>query len=131
MGSRISGRVVLVDDDSSISNALVRMLKLAGFTPLTFGSAEALLAARSAASAECLVLDVHLPGLTGFELYERLQSEGGMPPVIFITAYDEPESRDQAGAAGAAAYFTKPFSGNDLVSAVRQAIGTQAAAEGM
>jgi FixJ family two-component response regulator len=109
-----------------MSNALVRMLKLAGYTPRTYASAEALLEARNAGEAACLVLDVHLPGLTGFELYEQLRRQGRMPPVIFITAYDEPESRDQAGSAGAAAFFTKPFSGNDLVAAVRRAIGQHA-----
>jgi FixJ family two-component response regulator len=118
--------VVLVDDDASMSNALVRMLKLAGYEPKPYSSAEALLEARSAAGAACLVLDVHLPGLTGFELYEALLRQGKMPPVIFITAYDGPESRDLAGSAGAAAFFTKPFSGNDLVAAVRRAIGQHA-----
>src|SRR5436189_202108 len=106
--------VVLVDDDASMNNALARMLKLAGFAPVTFASAEALLQAHDTKQAACLVLDVHLPGLTGFELYERICKDRPKPPVIFITAYDEPESREQARAAGAAAFFTKPFSGNDL-----------------
>lgn len=126
MTSASAGCIVLVDDDASMNNALARMLRLAGFVPVTYASAEALLEARSAADAACLVFDVHLPGLTGFELYERLLKDGPQPPVIFITAYDEPESRDHAGAAGAAAFFTKPFSGNDLVAAVKRAIGQQA-----
>lgn len=126
MATEKSGRIVLVDDDASMSHALERMLRLAGFAPDIYDSAEALLEARGASDADCLVLDVHLPGLTGFELYERLRREGPQPPVIFITAYDEPESRDHAGQAGAAAYFAKPFSGKDLVAAVRRAIGERA-----
>jgi len=123
MSSGNERRVVLVDDDASMSSALERMLRLAGYAPMVFASAEALLARRCAAQADCLVLDVHLPGLTGFELYEKLRREGALPPVIFITAYDEPESRQQADAAGASGYFTKPFSGNELVLAIAKAIG--------
>ena len=115
-------RVVLVVDDASMSCALERILRLAGYAPKTFSTAEALLEDKSACEADCLVLDVHLPGLTGFELYKKLGCGSKAPPVIFITAYDEQESRSHAGTIGAAAYFTKPFSGNDLVAAVGRAI---------
>lgn len=118
-------RVVLVDDDASMSHALVRILRLGGYVPVTFDSAEALLEAGGARDAACLVFDVHLPGLTGFELYERLASTGALPPAIFITAYDEPESRSQAEALGAAGYFTKPFSGYELVAAIARAIAAR------
>jgi FixJ family two-component response regulator len=115
-------RVVLVDDDASMSCALERMLRLADYQPEVFASAEVLLQSNAIEEAACLVLDVHLPGVTGFELYERLCREGTPPPVIFITAYDDPESRAQADRAGATAYLTKPFSGNDLVAEVARAI---------
>jgi FixJ family two-component response regulator len=114
--------VVVVDDDASMSQALERILRLGGYAPITFSSAEALLEAGDAKRAVCLVLDVHLPGLSGFELYDRLASMGAQPPVIFMTAYDEPKMRGAAKSAGAAAYFTKPFSGNDLVAAIKRAI---------
>ena len=127
MPSVNAARVVLVDDDASMSSALGRMLRLAGYEPAVFASAEALLQTSAAHGADCLVLDVHLPGLTGFELYERLREQRTPPPVIFITAYDEPESRQRAGVVGAAGYFTKPFSGNDLVTAIGQAIRARAA----
>lgn len=107
--------------------ALARILRLGGYEPLTFASAEAMLESGSAARAICLVLDIHLPGLTGFELYERLAGMGTPAPVIFITAYDEPESRDQAQAAGAFGFFTKPFSGNDLVAAIGRMLSARAA----
>lgn len=115
-------RIVLVDDDASMSSALERMLRIAGYAPVTFASAEAALGTGRACQAACLVLDVNLPGLTGFELYERLRRDGSPPPVIFITAYDEPEGRAQAGKAGAVAYLAKPFSGNELVAAIARAI---------
>ena len=124
MSSSDKRRVVVVDDDASMSQALERILRLGGYAPITFSSAEALLEAGAAQRADCLVLDIHLPGLSGFELYARLATMGAQPPVIFMTAYDEPETRGEANSAGAAAYFTKPFSGNDLVAAIKQAIGT-------
>lgn len=121
-------RIVLVDDDASMSHALERLLKLAGCVPVIFPSAEALLdACTEVDAAACLILDVHLPGLSGFELYDRLARMGNAPPVIFITAYDETESRVQAEAAGASAYLTKPFSGRDLVAATARAIQAHAA----
>ena len=115
-------RVVLVDDDASMSCALERILRLAGYAPRIFSSAEAALQDPGACQADCLVLDVHLPGLTGFELYKKLGCSGKAPPVIFITAYDEPDSRNKAGDVGAAGYFIKPFSGNELVAAVTKAV---------
>jgi FixJ family two-component response regulator len=118
--------IVLVDDDASVSHALARVLRLSGYEPIIFPSAEALLAVGSVVPAACLVLDVHLPGVTGFELYEKIARTETPPPVIFITAYDEPEARAQAASAGAAAYFTKPFSGRDLVAAIKRAINVRA-----
>lgn len=113
--------VVVVDDDASIRHALERMMRLRGYTPLTYASAEALLEA-GCTQADCLVLDAHLPGLDGFELYRRIVRLGAAPPVVFMTAYDEAESRAAAQAAGAAAYLTKPFSGHALIAAVAKAI---------
>src|SRR4030095_11263024 len=95
--------VVVVDDDASMSQALERILRLGGYAPITFPSAEALLKAGDVQKAACLVLDVHLPGLSGVELYKRLASMGAHPPVIFMTAYDEPGTRGDAESAGAAA----------------------------
>lgn len=112
--------VVVVDDDASIRHALARMMRLRGYAPLTYSSAEALLEA-GYAQAHCLVLDAHLPGLDGFELYREIARLGRAPPVVFMTAYDEPESRAAARTAGAA-YLTKPFSGRALIDAVACAI---------
>ena len=74
-----------------------------------------------AAAATCLILDVQLPGISGFELRERLARDGRAVPVIFVTAYDEPETRQHA--AGAVACLAKPFAGRDLIDAVMQAHG--------
>ena len=113
--------VIIVEDDQSMSQALERLLRIAGYTARSFPSAEELLEADAAADAACLILDVQLPGMTGFELREQLARRGHTPPVIFITAYDEPESRLEADRASAVAYFTKPFAGRDLLEAVQRA----------
>lgn len=130
MSSRDARCIVVVDDDESMRQALARILRLAGYKPLAYASAEALLAATVADKAACLILDVHLPILTGFELYERLNGMGITPPVIFISAYDEPENEDYAKSAGALAYFVKPFSGHALVAEICRTIGAPAADAG-
>ena len=118
--------VVVVEDDRSMSQALERLLRIAGYAPRTFASAELLIEDGCAARAAYLVLDVQLPGMTGFELRERLVRQGNRAPVIFITAYDEPETRAQAERADALAYLTKPFSGRELIEAISRANGTPA-----
>jgi len=113
--------IVVVDDDAGMNQAIKRLLSAAGFRPITFRSAEALLESGAAGTAACLVLDVHLPGFSGFELHEQLRRGGANPPVIFVTAYDDPVSQAQARMAGARGYFTKPFSGPALLDAVADA----------
>src|SRR5262245_31921072 len=100
--------IIVVDDDVAMSRALGRLLGLAGFRTATFLSAEELLQEGGAQEASCLVLDVNLPGLSGFELHRRLVQSGMRQPVIFITAHDDPEWRTRAASAGASAYLTKP-----------------------
>jgi FixJ family two-component response regulator len=103
--------IVVVDDDVGMNQAIERLLK-------------------AAATADCLVLDIHLPGLSGFELCRRLHQIGTGPPVIFITAYEDPASMAQAADSGAVAYFTKPFPGQTLLSAISRAIRSTPDAEG-
>lgn len=114
--------IVVVDDDPGMNQAIERLLNAAGFHAITFASAEDLLADGAAADAACLVVDVHLTGVSGFELQRRLQKSGVTPPVIFVTAYDESRSRAQAQDAGAIAYFIKPFPGKTLLAAITRAI---------
>src|SRR5262245_8811747 len=115
-------KIVVVEDDPGMNQAIERLLNAAGFRAVTFPSAEALLQAGAATTAACLVLDIHLQGLSGFELHRRLAMSCAPPPVIFITAYDEEAARQNAIQAGAIGYFTKPFSGRTLISAIAKAI---------
>jgi FixJ family two-component response regulator len=114
--------VVVVDDDASMNQAIKRLLLAAGFNTETYQSAEALLEAGAAERAGCLVLDIRLPGISGFELQQRLADAGTKPPVIFMTAHDEPATREGAERALAVAYLPKPFAGASLVAAVTTAL---------
>ena len=115
-------RIVVVEDDRSMSQAIGRVLQAGGFETESFASAEAALEA-GVAEADCLVLDIHLPGMSGFEMYRRLALAGEALPAIFITARDEPVVREEAeGLGGAGGYLPKPFSGSDLLDAVNRAL---------
>jgi len=104
----IRPHIVVVDDDEDMNHAIQRLLNAAGFGAATFRSAESLLEQGAGATADCLVVDIHLPGMSGFELCRRLKQDGAEAPVIFITAYDDPANRAEAEASGAAGYFAKP-----------------------
>lgn len=113
------GEIIVVDDDMSMSQAVERLLAAAGWPSRSFASAEDFLASDAVARASVLILDIQLPGISGLELFRQLKAAGGAPPVIFITARDQPDIRDQAREAGAAACFIKPFDGNQLIQTIR------------
>ena len=114
--------VVIVEDDASMSRALARILRLGGIEAKSYVSGEALLASDTLRGVGCLIVDVQLPEMSGFELRTRLATMITLPPVMFITAFDSPEARAQALAAGAVAFLTKPFSGRTLLETVRRVL---------
>jgi FixJ family two-component response regulator len=114
--------VIVVEDDADMSRAVESVLNAAGFDTAMFPSAEALLEAQVSADMACLVLDVHLPGMTGFELYDRLTATHPPCPVIFMTAYDEPTARARSVEARAVACLIKPFAGKRLIECVGSVI---------
>jgi FixJ family two-component response regulator len=120
--SRTGQTLVLVDDDESVRKALGRLLRAAGWDVAVFASAEEFLHAAAPASPACLILDVHLPGLSGPELQERLHAQGCKPPIVFISAYQDEGVRDLALQAGAVAFLQKPFEERALLDAVDRAV---------
>lgn len=114
--------IVVVEDDPSMRRAIERVLRAGGYKPIMFDSAEASLEAGVLLAADCLVLDIHLPGMSGFELFESLIPNGGSLPTIFITSFDQPEFRNRAANLGASSYHPKPFFGRVLLDAVKQAV---------
>ena len=113
--------VAVVDDDESLCRSWSRLLRAAHLRPMTYPSAEAFLADTRHPRFECLVIDIHLGGMSGLELRHRLVADEDLTPVIFITALDEPEVRAQAEAAGCAGFFRKTDSGADVLAAIRRA----------
>ena len=112
----------IVDDDASILRALQRLLGAAGFSVQTFGSGEELLASAQLEHFQCLVLDVHLTGLSGFEVQERLNEARRFIPIVFITAHDDASTRERARRTAASQYLRKPFDEQSLISAIETAV---------
>jgi FixJ family two-component response regulator len=118
----LQGRVAIVDDDASVRRALARVLGAAGLHVETFGSAPEYLAVRRSGAPACLVLDVHLGGMTGFELHDHLVAIGCDERIIFMTAHEDVSAADLAHHAGEGAYLRKPFDGDSLLALVRRAL---------
>jgi FixJ family two-component response regulator len=116
--------VAVVDDDESVCRSFARLLRTAGFQPVTYASAEALLQDVKRPKFDCLVLDIQLEGMSGLELSQRLSAVKDSTPVIFITAHDEPEVRAQALTCGCAGYFRKTDPGDQVLDAIRRAAST-------
>jgi len=111
--------VGVVEDDPSFRRARRRLLSAAGFSVAAFASAEEFLASESAGATACLVLDVYLGGMSGFDLQRRLATAGVPIPTIFITAHDDSATRERARSG--AAYLQKPFREDALIGAIQQA----------
>lgn len=121
MGSEAAMRpVLIVDDDPGMRAAMRRLLSAAGYHACDVGSAEAAAASPHIALACCLVVDIHLPGQSGIAWYQSLQPPRA--PAVFITAFDNAQTRSAAQAAGAGAFLTKPFEGRALLEAVKRTL---------
>jgi FixJ family two-component response regulator len=110
--------IAIVDDDASVRRALQRLVESAGYTVQTFASAREFLDWLPQGQAACLVLDVHMDGMSGLDLQQRLAV-----PVIFITAHDDARTRQRIEKSGAAGHLRKPFDEQAVLQAIRQAVG--------
>ena len=114
--------VVVVDDDDSFARALGRLLRASGYEVQTYPSGEAFLASTALPSPDCLVLDIQLGGMSGLDLLRQLRDLGNLVPIIFVTAHDEAEVKDEAVQAGCVAYLRKPVVSRALLEAVARAL---------
>ena len=114
--------VAVVDDDDSLCRSVARLLRAAGIRSITYLSAEAFLAGAKQLQFDCVLLDIHLPGISGLEVQRQLTAQGGALPVIFITAHDDPQARAQALAAGCTGFLRKTDLGSEVLEAIRRAI---------
>jgi FixJ family two-component response regulator len=113
--------VAIVDDEEPIRKALKRLMRAANLEAEAFASGAAFLDSLASRRPDCLILDLHMPGMTGLHVLQRLQQSGVRVPTIVITAYDEPETRSHCLAAGATAYLRKPLEDRLLLDAVASA----------
>jgi FixJ family two-component response regulator len=114
--------VAIVDDEESVCRALQRLLRSAGFVVATFGSGVDFLKYLESNRPDCLVLDLHMPRMSGFDVQARILERGDRLPVVVITGHDTPETRTRAMDGGAAAYLRKPADDQALLEAVSAAI---------
>jgi FixJ family two-component response regulator len=114
--------VYVVEDEPSIRIAYERLVRSAHLRARTFASVEEFMGADCSDENACVVSDVRMPGTSGFELPALLARAGRHLPVIFVTAYDTPETRDIARRVGAAAYFRKPVDDQELLDAIARSV---------
>lgn len=114
--------VIVVDDDAGMLKSVVRLLTHHGIHSRTYASAEALLESENAQTATCLLVDIHLGGISGIDLQRRLAAAGLKRPVIFMTANDDDATRNTAMDAGCIAYLQKPFAQRALLDAIWKAV---------
>lgn len=112
--------VAIVDDDESLCRSLGRLLLQAGLHSMAFTSGEEFLASSLHGKFGCLLVDVQLSGMTGFELHQKLVDIGVLTPVIYITAYDDNDVPTEARPRNCAGYFRKSVDGDTLIEAIRR-----------
>jgi len=110
--------IAIVDDDASVRRSLHRLVQGAGYTVETFASGREFLEWLPRGRAACLVLDVHMDEMTGFDVQKRLAV-----PIIFITAHDDAVTRERITKSGAAGHLWKPFDEQAVLGAIRRAVG--------
>ncbi len=120
--------VFVVDDDSSVREAIKSLIRLEGLRVETFGTAQEFLRSKRPEMPGCVVLDVELPGLSGLDLQRELAAHGIKLPIIFITGYGDIPCAVRAMKAGALEFLTKPFRDQDLLDAIQQALERDRAA---
>lgn len=115
-------RISIVDDDASVREALKGLMRSVGRDVETFGSAEEFLGSGKLRETACLILDIRLPGMSGFELQEHLKKEPRAIPIILISGHADEAERKKALAAGAIDLLTKPVRRGPLFSAIESAL---------
>lgn len=115
--------ISIVDDDDAVRDMLVSLTRSLGYDAVGFASAEDFLASADTSNFSCVVTDVHMPGLSGFELQERLQQRNEPVPVIMITARTEPDLETKASSCGAIGLLRKPLDIEMLVLLIEKALG--------
>ena len=112
--------IAIIDDDQSVRESLIDLLEVLGFSPTSYASAFDFLASASVSDADCLLLDISMPGMNGVELNAELTSRSIAIPVVFMTGHAQEAIISEAKSAGTCLF--KPFGGKELKAAIESAI---------
>jgi len=115
--------IAVVDDDAAMREALFELLQVLDLSCRTFDGAEAFLASYAPGSFDCLITDIRMPGTTGLELQQKLNSLGSTMPVIVVTSSNDPLTRSRSLKEGAIAYLSKPVNDEVLIRHLITALG--------
>ena len=117
--------IYIVDDDESVRAALLLLMRSADWEAQAFASVEEFLERVSLTRHDCIILDLRMQGMDGFDLLEKLSSGELAVPVIVVSAFDDRQSRERARSMGARAYFRKPVDDQALIDAIQWSLGEQ------
>ncbi|MDI3561905.1 response regulator transcription factor [Bradyrhizobium sp. Arg816] len=115
--------ISIVDDDPSMRDALVGLVRSLGYNVRAFPSAEEFLASCELEQFTCAITDIQMPGMNGFELQQQLSQRAGDMLVIMITARTEPDLEERAISSGVTCFLRKPFEAETLVGCLEKALG--------
>lgn len=116
--------VAVLDDEENMRTALRRLLHVRGYEVATCSTGDELFSACARRPVRCIILDLHMPGMNGFEVLEELATRPAPPPVIVITGHDQAGNAERAGRLGARAYLTKPVDSLPLLALLGELVRT-------
>ena len=114
--------ISIIDDDESVREATKSLVRSLGYKAAVFESAEEYLQSDRLKDSSCLITDLHMPGMSGADLQDRLIADGRQIPMIFVTAYYEEKVRDRVLDAGAYGFLRKPFNDESLIECLDKAL---------
>jgi FixJ family two-component response regulator len=114
--------ISIIDDDESVREATKSLVRSLGYKAAVFASAEEYLQSERLDDSSCLITDLHMPGMSGADLQDRLIADGRQIPMIFMTAYYEEKVRDRVIDAGAYGFLRKPFNDESLIECLDKAL---------
>ena len=119
--------IAVIDDDESHCRSMARLLQQSGFQAITFLSAEEFLKDTWRARFDCLLVDVQMGGMSGIDMHGKLVEQGVRTPVVYLTAFDDPQARALADQIGCAGYFRKTDAGSEILATLRRVTAEPAA----
>jgi FixJ family two-component response regulator len=117
--------VAIIDDDEALCSSLVDLMRSVGYRAVPFASAETFLTSFTLIGLDCVIADVHMPGMGGLNLVRKLHEQGVVTPVILITALPDKHLDDEAISVGARCLLRKPFETNALLDWVERSLSNE------